>query len=263
MSDRNPPDFQYDVFISYRSADRPWVKDILLKRLEAAGLKVCIDYRNFVPGMPIIRNIRQAMLTSRKTLLILTPAYLDSQWTSFEQLLTQTLDPAGVELRLIPVMKENCELPIEIGFLSHLNFADPEDEGQEWQRLLQALGKPSEHKPITEKTQGKGFRIPPQKIFPRYQKWIVVGLGAILVFFIFQLSRLQLATLFNQWGLQNYRENRLRNALSDYQLAIALDSNHLEAHYNLALLYEDSDRLEEAKTAPVICSNCRRSIPVH
>jgi hypothetical protein len=38
------------VFISYSSEDEEWVKDELLKNLEADGYKVYIDFKDFVPG---------------------------------------------------------------------------------------------------------------------------------------------------------------------------------------------------------------------
>jgi hypothetical protein len=57
MSASNPALFpvpnhplEYDVFISYSSYDRPWVKDILMKNLENKGYRVCIDFKNFMPG---------------------------------------------------------------------------------------------------------------------------------------------------------------------------------------------------------------------
>ena len=43
-------DFKYDVFISYSSANEDWVRKDLLSTLEKAGLKVCIDFRDFKAG---------------------------------------------------------------------------------------------------------------------------------------------------------------------------------------------------------------------
>jgi TIR domain len=42
----------YDVFISYSPADQVWVRGELLPRLEAAGLRVLVDYRDFAIGAP-------------------------------------------------------------------------------------------------------------------------------------------------------------------------------------------------------------------
>ena len=54
------PASEFDVFISYSSRDRKWVKTWLLPRLEKAGLRVCIDYRDFKFGVPSLKNIDSA-----------------------------------------------------------------------------------------------------------------------------------------------------------------------------------------------------------
>ncbi len=118
MSDS--PEYQYDVFISYSSADKEWVRGELLRRIEDSGLRACIDYRDFRRGAPSIIEIERAVKNSRKTLLVLTPAYLKSRWTEFENLLLQTLDPSSRDLRLIPLLKEKCDLPTRISFLTYV-----------------------------------------------------------------------------------------------------------------------------------------------
>jgi hypothetical protein len=40
-------EYAYDVFISYSHDDKGWVRGELLQRLEAAGLKAYIDFRDF------------------------------------------------------------------------------------------------------------------------------------------------------------------------------------------------------------------------
>ena len=134
------PSFDYDVFISYSHADRAWVRGELLKRLEASGLRVCIDYRDFQPGAPSVTEMERAVLTSRKTVLVLTPAYVASAWTEFETLMLQTLDPAARQRRIIPLLKARVELPLRIRYLNYLDFSDPQDEALAWTRLLDALG---------------------------------------------------------------------------------------------------------------------------
>jgi hypothetical protein len=58
MPDRDQ--FDFDVFISYSSRDKKWVRGELLERIEKAGLKVFIDYRDFTPGVRL-RARRQAV----------------------------------------------------------------------------------------------------------------------------------------------------------------------------------------------------------
>ncbi|MFC1718649.1 toll/interleukin-1 receptor domain-containing protein [Candidatus Poribacteria bacterium] len=68
---------KYDVFISYSHEDSQWVRDWLLLRLEGAGLKVCIDFRDFDIGMPSLVNMEKAVELSGKTLLVLTPNWFN------------------------------------------------------------------------------------------------------------------------------------------------------------------------------------------
>jgi len=111
--------FHYDGFISYSHHDKEWVHGWLLPRLEAAGLRVCIDFRDFEPGLPSLINMENAVEHSRKTLIVLTPAWVESEWTAFESLLIQTDDPAGRRARMIPLLLKSCEPPKE---LSKNNF---------------------------------------------------------------------------------------------------------------------------------------------
>jgi tetratricopeptide (TPR) repeat protein len=146
-------DFKYDVFISYSSANKDWVRKDLLSALEKAGLKVCIDFRDFQVGKPAIKNMRDSILESRHTLLVLTEAYLNSGWADFENMLSQTIDPANRKTRIVPMLKEKCKLPLEIGHLTYVNFLDPDDWDIAWKQLFDSLGKPATFnvKPATQK----------------------------------------------------------------------------------------------------------------
>jgi hypothetical protein len=128
----------YDVFISYSHADRTWVWNELLPQLEGAGLKVCIDDRDFEIGIPSLVNMERAVDNSRHTLAVLTPEWIQSQWTEFESLLVGTADPAGRTRKLMPLILRSCTPPQRIAMLTHVNFAqrglvDP------FKRLLQQL----------------------------------------------------------------------------------------------------------------------------
>ena len=47
-------EYEFDVFISYSSHDKAWVRGELLTRIEQAGLKAFIDFRDFTRGAPSI-----------------------------------------------------------------------------------------------------------------------------------------------------------------------------------------------------------------
>ncbi|MGG6295454.1 tetratricopeptide repeat protein [Leptolyngbya sp. AN02str] len=64
-----------------------------------------------------------------------------------------------------------------------------------------------------------------------------------------------IADFYNRRGLDLYYGRHLRQAEQHYRQAIALDSDHAEAHYNLGLVYEDWLRLDEAKEFYQIASS--------
>ena len=134
-------DFKYDVFISYSHKDEEWVRNVLLPTLEKQGLKVCIDYRNFIAGKPAIINMADASETSRHTLLVLTPRWVESEWTLYESLLSRTDDPSGLQRRTIPLLLEKCNVPKFISMLTWVDFADKKREKEAWQNLFKSLDK--------------------------------------------------------------------------------------------------------------------------
>ncbi len=130
------PQYLYDVFISYSHADRTWVWKRLLPRLEKAGVKVCIDDRDFEYGVPSLINMERAVENSRRTLIVLTPDWVTSAWTEFESLLVATKDPAARHGRLLPLKLADCELPPRIAMLSYADFSERRRRTQSFDLLL-------------------------------------------------------------------------------------------------------------------------------
>jgi AAA-like domain/TIR domain len=131
--------FRYDVFISYSHRDKDWVRGWLVPRLKDAAVRVCIDHESFEPGAHSITEMERAVLQSRKTVLILTPDYLQSEWSAFENILVQTLDPAGRHRRLLPVLLVHCEPPPRIGIRTYIDLTRSEKHAQGVERLIAAI----------------------------------------------------------------------------------------------------------------------------
>jgi len=137
---------QYDVFISYCPAERDWVHGQLLPELEAAGLKVLIDTRDFELGVPTVKNLERAVEQSECTLVIVSPDWLENTWSAFESFLVQSVDPAGREHKLIPVIYSPCEqLPRRIAILTCVDLTDPETCTEQMERLLRQLRPHADH----------------------------------------------------------------------------------------------------------------------
>jgi hypothetical protein len=138
--DPQPQDeFRCDAFISYSHKDSAWVRDMLLPRLEGEGLRVCIDYRDFEVGAPSLVNMENAVERSRKTVLVLTPNWVASEWTEFEALLIQTKDPAGRGRRILPLMVQPCSLPDRLQIFTYLDLTNPAEFDFQMQRLVAAI----------------------------------------------------------------------------------------------------------------------------
>jgi len=133
---RSEDTFRYDAFISYSHRDKDWVQGWLLPRLEQAGLRICIDFRDFEPGLPSLVNMENAIERSHKTLIVLTPEWIASEWTTFESLLIQTDDPTGRRQRLIPLLLKPCTLPKRIAMLTYLDFSEASEIESQFARLV-------------------------------------------------------------------------------------------------------------------------------
>jgi len=79
---------------------------------------------------------------------------------------------------------------------------------------------------------------------------VKLGLSVLLLLSLmgFRAFLPQISACFNHWGLNNYINGKWSTAQSDYKLALALNPDNAEAHYNLGRLYEDLDQLNQAKT---------------
>ena len=140
-------DYRYDAFISYSHADAEWVRGRLLPALEAANLRVCIDFRDFAIGVPSLVNMERAIAESRRTLLVLTQAWVDSEWTEYEELLIQVADPAARRRRLLPLLLQACQPPPRIALLTYADLTGAEDDEIEEMRVglcEQGLSEPRE-----------------------------------------------------------------------------------------------------------------------
>lgn len=143
----NQPEFEFDVFISYSSKDEEWVVKTLLPRVEQAGVKACIDIRDFKPGRFARFNMQDAVRHSRHTLFVLTENWFGSLWTLFESVLGATKDPAGLQQRIIPLLLRKCEVPENADFIAALTYVDftrADREDFAWRQLFTALIPPAE-----------------------------------------------------------------------------------------------------------------------
>jgi hypothetical protein len=126
-----------DIFISYSHDDSDWVREELIVNLETHGFSVFADYRDIRSGSLFLESIEAAVLGSRRVIAVLTPAYLLSEWGRLENVMAQTLDPGATQRRIVPVLRQDCVIPIRLRVLQYRDLRD--DDPEEWARLIRDL----------------------------------------------------------------------------------------------------------------------------
>jgi hypothetical protein len=127
----------YDVFISYSHKDSDWVRNVLIKRLEEHQFSVFIDYRDFQGGSLSIEQMQSGVTNSRHIVAVMTPNYIQSDWSLFESAMAQSTDPAAVTRKLVPILREKCELPLRLSILHYRDLRS--DDEEQWQLLVRDL----------------------------------------------------------------------------------------------------------------------------
>ncbi|KAK9537696.1 hypothetical protein VZT92_005286 [Zoarces viviparus] len=114
----NSPDCVYDVFVTYDTRDphvSEWVMTNLRVKLEEEGdkhLPLCLEERDWAPGAPLVENLAQSIRYSRKTLFVLTEAYVKTgvfklaMCLAHQRLLDENVDVI-VLLMLEPVLQHS------------------------------------------------------------------------------------------------------------------------------------------------------------
>jgi hypothetical protein len=139
--------YKYDVYVSYvdKEPDTTWVWDILLPRLEQSHLRIAISGDTNTPGVARIVNMEDGIRQAKRTILVLSKAYLENYEATFENILGQTLGIQAGTYRLLPIKAlpfDPSVLPMRLSMLTILNLEHPRRAEREFGRLIQALHEP-------------------------------------------------------------------------------------------------------------------------
>jgi hypothetical protein len=137
--------FRYDAFVSYGRndpADRAWVERVLAPGLEGYGLTLCVEDRDFLPGRAWLKELERAVIQSRYTIAVLTPAYL-AGWLEDVQMLFARHQAAETGApRFLPVLRRDCRPSLGIRMIAALDMSDDFAFDADIQRLALQLRSP-------------------------------------------------------------------------------------------------------------------------
>lgn len=131
--------YLYHIFVSHNKAQKDWVRK-LVHRLRDEGLLVFFDEDSIQLGEDIVAAIEKALRFSRHILLVLSPEALDSHWVELEWSMSLYRDPNAAARSLIPILKDDCDIPLALSRLKYLDARDADFERQV-KHLLKAIDR--------------------------------------------------------------------------------------------------------------------------
>ncbi|CAH0564846.1 unnamed protein product [Brassicogethes aeneus] len=134
----------YDVFLSFSQKDDDFVLGTLLPKLESEpnSYKVCVHYRDWIPGVLITEQVITSVRDSRRTLVIVSKNFLESCWTKmeFRTAYTQALTEGRTRVIVlvygeVDMTEIDGDLSVYMKMTTYIKWEDP----WFWRKMLYAL----------------------------------------------------------------------------------------------------------------------------
>jgi hypothetical protein len=139
MQKPDPGSFAHDVYLTYAEPDEAWVEADLAPRLMAAGIRVVNSREDAIPGVPRVVNSESGIRTAKRTLVVLSDAFLHDTWADFDATLAQHMGVEEGRYRLVPLILRPVQLPMRLRMLAAVDLTRPERSEREYTRLIKAL----------------------------------------------------------------------------------------------------------------------------
>jgi hypothetical protein len=146
MAMAEPSRYDFDVFLSHSSKDKPVVR-ALAERLKADGLRVWLDEWEIQPGDPIFQKVQQGLQSSRILLLFMSRQAFGSDWVTLESQTILFRDPTNTSRRFIPLRLDDADPPDILRQFAYIDWR--KKTKKTYARLLQACRPPEAPDPST------------------------------------------------------------------------------------------------------------------
>ncbi len=134
------PDAKKNFFISFNRADRAWAEWIAWQ-LEEEGYTTLLQTWDFRPGGNFVLDMQDAAKNSERTLAVLSPDFLASEYTQPEWAAAFARDPTGKRQALVPVRVRECNPTGLLAQVVHVELVGILDEAAARTELLKGVRK--------------------------------------------------------------------------------------------------------------------------
>lgn len=136
------------VFLSHNSKDKAFARK-LASMLSENGVEVWIDEAELKVGDSLTQKIGAAIDSTDFLAVVLSHSSVNSPWVQKELSLAMQKELAERQVKVLPILKESCEIPPFLKDKLYADFTDPSSFEGPFARLLHALGveKPTYEKP--------------------------------------------------------------------------------------------------------------------
>jgi len=189
---------QDKVFFSYSRHDLAFVERVV-RALRERGIEVWRDTDDIPGGAAWTRRIESALEATRRTVVVLSPSAVESDYVQDEIVRARELKHL-----LIPLLYQDCKTPLVLAGRQHIDFRESNDFDEGLERLVRALtpeaGQPSEG-------TGSASRLPPGRSRRRtgyiLASIFALVLGSVFAWTLVQKQEVGFDRLFN---LKRYAE---------------------------------------------------------
>ncbi len=162
-----------DFFISYNKTDRDmavWIAE----QLKDAGYSVVIQAEDMPPGSNFVLEMHKAAIEAERTIAVLSPDFLRSQFTQPEWAAAFAKDPTSANRTLLPVRVRECQPD---GLLAQIVYIDlVGKEGEEARKaLLEGLDRERERLSLP-------VRFPADELVARYCQRLSEKVSRVRIF---------------------------------------------------------------------------------
>lgn len=136
-----PGNFDFDLFLSHASEDLVWTER-LAKRLRGEGIRIWFDRWQLEGGDKLGPCIDDGIRRSQRMAVVWTKSYFrpDKQWTQAETWSRQHADVLGSKRLLLPILREDCEIPTLLADLLFVDFRSDARFEEALTELMRAIG---------------------------------------------------------------------------------------------------------------------------